>query len=188
MRYFVFIALFVVASGGVFLSCKKYKDPAPTTDPRLTRPYCNDPEAVNYNWDFPGKVDNSVCFYPTDKFTGVYMWYDTVTKAADGLFLGADSILLTFISSSHSKTTVGGFCVGGGKSLQMTVNRTLVASVDTLVGDSLTTNQGQIFCRQVDTVFGTITRDPLDATLLHMALTVASDTGITIHGGSARKK
>jgi hypothetical protein len=187
MRYFVFIALFMVASGGVFLSCKKYVDPAPQNDPRLTRPYCNDPEAVNYNWDFPGKPDNSTCFYPTDRFTGTYRLYDTVVRAADALYLSSDSFDIYFSPSSHSQTRVTGFC-GGSGSLQLSVSRTLIASIDTTVGDSTTTAAGQQFCRSVDTVSGTITRDPLNNTILHVSFNVASDTGLTQHYGTAVKK
>ena len=38
----------------VAASCSKYTDDPGETDPRLSRKYCNDPEAVNYNRDFPG--------------------------------------------------------------------------------------------------------------------------------------
>lgn len=52
MKYFkVFILLALSVS--IFFSCEKWKDPNPDVDPRITeRKYCNDPEAINYNWDF----------------------------------------------------------------------------------------------------------------------------------------
>lgn len=187
MRYLTYIVVYAAFCGAVFLSCKKYQDPAPVNDPRLTRPYCNDPAAVNYNWDFPGKPDNSVCFYPTDKFAGQYIVMDTIVRASDALFLRADSFEINISKQSYTKVIVTGFCQPGG-SLSMTVSKTLIAATDTTVGDSTTANVGELFCRQADTVFGTLIRDPLDQKLLKVSFTVVSDTGTTFIYGSARKK
>lgn len=189
MRYLVFITLLVIVSLTIGFSCKKWKDPAPVDDPRLTRPYCNDPDAVNYNWDFPGKPDSTVCFYPTDIFRGVYLCYDSVYKD-DTLFIRADSFLMTINNSSTDPTKkmeVFGFCPSGNF-LKLTASPSYEATVDTTVGDSLTVNLGQLFCRVQDTVTGMIFIDRIDSALLHIELQVFSDTGVTRHIGSARKK
>src|ERR1043165_5567011 len=101
MRYFSLIILSLALVMGFAFSCKKWQDPAPKEDPRLTRHYCNDPSAVNYNWDFPGKPDNSVCFYPADLFAGTYMFYDTVSASQSDLYLSADSLVLNISKISQ---------------------------------------------------------------------------------------
>jgi hypothetical protein len=176
-----------LAGSAVFFSCAKWKDPAPVNDPRLTNPYCNDPAAVNYNWGFPGKPDNSICFYPNSLFVGSYMYYDSVYK--DTLFLGADSFLINISSpdTSHTRIFLNGMC---GHTLLLTALPGYQATVDTVVGDTATANSGQLgFCRQQDTLSGIISRDRLDSpTVLHISFQVASDTGLTTHIGSAKKQ
>ena len=81
--------------------------------------------------------------------------------------------------------TLSGIC-GGGGGISLTALPGFQATVDTNAGDTATPNQGQIFCRPVDTLSGYINRDRLDSpTVLHFYFQVASDTGITTHLGSA---
>ena len=170
------------------VSCnKKWKDPAPVDDPRLTNLYCNNPRAVNYNLGFPGKPDNSVCFFPSDLFIGTYLLKDSVYLSTSGLFLSADSFLINIIKLSDSTIGVTGFCKSGAR-LHMTAGPTYVATMDTTVGDTLSINRGQIMCRIQDTISGTISKDRVDSSLLHIALQVVSDTGITVLLGKARKQ
>jgi hypothetical protein len=185
MRYIIIIAMLSGVGIGILFSCNKYKDAPPKNDPRLTNPYCNDPLAVNFNVGFPGKPDNTMCFYPTDLFKGVYLFKDTVQR--DTLFISADSFFITIDRLSKLKISVAGFC-SSGDTLLMTAGPTYVATVDTTEGDTTTVNPGQRFCRVQDTVTGTISRDRVDTTLLHISLQVVSDTGITTHTGSARLK
>ena len=168
----------------MLFSCAKWKDPK-GYDPNLPNHYCNDPAAVNYNWGFPGKADNTVCFYPTDLFKGSYLFRDSIYR--DTLFIRYDSFILNMSAQSHTKITVGGFCMNGNQ-IVLTAGPTYVATVDTTVGDSTTLNLGQIMCRTQDTVSGTISKDRIDSTLLHITLQVVSDTGTTTHYGSARKQ
>ncbi len=164
-------------------SCAKYKDPAPR-NLGLTNPYCNDPAAVNYNWGFPGKPDNTVCLYPCDFFRGIYTYYDSVYR--DTLFLYADSFTMTIDTLSHTKISVLGFCNGGNR-FTATASPTYTATVDTTVGDSTVLHLGQLLCRPNDTLTGTITRDLIDSNLFRVNLQIVSDTGISIHVGSARR-
>ncbi len=169
---------------GLF-ACNKWKDPAPTNDPRLTNPYCNDPDAVNYNWGFPGKPDNSLCFYPKDLFIGTYMYVDSVYITDRNLFIYADTVYLHIYSrpASNSKIAIVGFC--GSDSLKLTAGASYIATIDTLIGDTLT-SRGQQWCRAKDTVSGTVFNSRID-TLLHINLQIVSDTGITTHIGKAKK-
>ncbi len=172
----------------VVVSCSKWVDPKPI-DLGLTNPYCNDPNAVNYNWGFPGKPDNTVCFYPTDVFKGKYVFIDSIyseSGSTAGNFLYAKIDTLYFIAISQTKLVATGFC-GPTDSMHLTAV-TFTASVDTLAGDSLTATQGQItFCRTTDTVNGSIFYNRNDS-LLHVNFQVTSDTGISQHIGKARKQ
>lgn len=185
---FLKFSLVVFLLSGLLYACSKYKDPAPVNDPRLTNPYCNDPDAINYNWGYPGKPDNSVCQYATDQMRGTYLLKDSVVVESSGLLIGADSfnIYINSVSGSKRKLDISGFCSSG--SLLATAGRILVATVDTTVGDSLTLNKGQLFCRQQDTVTGTFSLDPIDKTLLRVSLRIKNDTGVLVLVGDARKQ
>lgn len=187
MRYistFVFLLLLLAV---VALSCKKWVDPAPVEDPRINRPYCNDPDAVNYNWNFPGKPDNTTCYYPSDLLAGDYTLYDTIYDAQTDLYLAALTKDMSMIKVSHNKVSVSGFCAQGG-SVTITAWSPYFASVDTTVGDTLTDSQGQLFCRVRDTVTGLFARDKVDSALVYIELLVKSDTGRSIHRAFAKKK
>lgn len=187
MRNIIIIALLFTVCVSSILSCAKWKDPAPVDDPRLTNLYCNNPSAVNYNVGFPGKPDNSICFYPSDLFAGTYTFKDSVYLNTTGLFIIADSLELTIGKLDTAKIVVTGFCQSG-KQLFLTAGPTYIATMDSLVGDSTTLYQGQLLCRTQDTISGTITKDRVDSSLLHITFQVVSDTGITVHIGKARKK
>ncbi len=191
MRYFSFVVIMLGVGALTLFSCAKWKDPAPITDPRLTNPYCNDPDAVNYNRGFPGKPDNSICFYPTDLFKGVYLFKDSVYR--DTLFISADSFYLTIEpqQNSHTKMLVSGMCRGGDP-LIMTAGASFIATLDTTIGDTTTLNLGQFLCRSADTIAGTITKPVTDTNIqfptLLINFKVASDTGVTTHIGKAKKQ
>jgi hypothetical protein len=162
------------------VGCKKYKDEPGGSDPRLSRSYCNDPEAVNYNHDFPGTADNSVCYYPTDAFKGNFLFVDSVYTGATNL-VAQNTFQLQLTGESRTKLLVGGFC-GGGELLKFTANRALRANSDTTVLN------GQLMCRVKDTMSGYITRSLADSTRLKFYFTVVSDTGITQHRGTAYRQ
>lgn len=168
-------------------SCKKWEDPAPQNHPEINNPYCNDPDAVNYNWGFPGKPDNTTCVYPSDLFAGTYRLRDSLYNSADELFLAADSadIIITKVDAKH--ISVSGLCASG-QTIRLTAGATYQAVVDTFVGDSTTISAGQIFCRQQDTVTGTFVRDKVDSTLIYIRLHIVNDTGGVIKAGRAYKK
>ena len=189
MRYILYIASLLTIGVVVFVSCKKYKDPAPYTDPRLTTHYCNDPNAANYNVGFPGTPDNTVCIYPRDLFVGKWVYRDSVYQTESGRFLFSDSFMLTIspVGSSLTKIIVKGFCPSGAN-IYMTSSPIYEASIDSLIGDTTTIYRGQTLCRIKDTISGSMTKDRVDSTILHVAFQVVSDTGITTHTGFAKKQ
>lgn len=89
-------AMFIIFS----IACKKPSDQSvPDISDQLTRPYCNDPIAANYNVGFPGIPDNSVCVYPYDKFLGTWDLKDSIFREDNTLYLVMDRII-TFIPVS----------------------------------------------------------------------------------------
>jgi len=174
------VGLLIVLCVLLVVACQKYVDKTATADPRLTNHYCNDPNAVNYNWGFPGKPDNTVCFYPNGEFVGKYVYYDTVYQLDLSKSYSRIDTLYIY-SSSYTALQVLGFC-SAGDTMHLTAGKTLVATVDTTI------ITGQQFCRAVDTVSGTITKNLADTLpLLHVYFTVVSDTGTTFHIGYAQK-
>ena len=93
---------------------------------------------------------------------------------------------MTIDTLSHTKISVLGFC-HNGNGFTATASPTYTATVDTTVGDSTVLHLGQKLCRPLDTLTGTITRDLIDSNLFRVNLQIASDTGISIHVGSARR-
>lgn len=180
------VAISIVVAGFVFFfSCKKWTDPAPVTDPRLTNPYCNDPDAVNYNWGFPGKPDNTICFYPSDIFNGTYLFVDSVYLTSSGLFISTQTETLQVSKQSKTALFISGLC-SNGNILRVTAHADFTATIDTTAGDTTTYNRGQLLCRTQDTASGTFTYSRIDSQL-HIQFQVVNDTGMTTHIGRAKK-
>lgn len=164
-------------------SCKPSDYSATAPDTLATRYYCNDPQAVNYNWGFPGRPDNTVCRYPTDFFNGTYGYTDSI-YFPDGSFDSAGSVArytLRLRAIDLQRFSLVGFCTGGD-SLRLMASRFFRATIDTVVGP------GQRFCRAQDTVSGTIVRTLEDTSRLNVFFTVVSDTGTTTHRGTAYRQ
>ena len=171
----------------VFSSCQKWEDPPEIEDDRLTNPYCNDPEAVNYNWDFPGIPDSSTCFFPTEVFHGRFIFVDSIytTEYEYDTFF-TYNIELERKSKTHF--VLKGFCGAGGTDFEFTANRYYRASADSLMLPDSSLIKGQIACRPLDTLNGSIVKDPTDNNRLLINFTVYSDTGTFLHVGSAIKQ
>ncbi len=179
LRYIV-IAIFCI---GAFASCKKYKDQPGPDDPRLERPYCNDPEAVNYNWDFPGKPDSTVCYYATDVLAGNYTLQDSIYSSENVLdTLGIRTVYFNIYPLSRFHIGVVGLC--GPDTLFFLSDRYYNISADSLF------ESGQPFCSPLDTVTGTMRLSPGDTTFLQLDLTVYGGalTGTRYHRGTAIKQ
>lgn len=163
-------------------SCKKYSDtPGVRTDPRFNQLYCNVPEAVNYNWNFPGTPDvsDAVCFYPSDVFKGNYLYTDSIYNASS-VFLRDEVKNLSIVASNHTQLTVNGFC--SSASLPFTADRNLHADADS------TGVNGQLLCRNLDTLSGYMFASREDSTHIQFSFRVGSDTGVFFHRGTAVKQ
>jgi hypothetical protein len=193
MRYITLIILSCL----LIFSCQKYKD-APPKNLNLTNPYCNDPAAVNYNWGFPGKPDNTICTYPSDLFTGTDSTFIDSIFQVDLSYTYRDSFPYSCIRLSNTEISTAGFCMSNRSfTLNLTAAITYSASIDTVLGGI-----GPAFCNiATDTITGTITRDytvhidtnsldspKIDTILLYVNFQVNSDTGITYHKGTAHIK
>jgi len=162
-----------------FTQCKKYKDPDPFTDPRLTNPYCNIPSAINYNWNFPGIPDNSTCIFPAQIYNGTYFYRDSFYNERETL-VGKDSFDIQFDDIDTTQLLITGFC--NALSLKAKANRFLKFQLDS------NTNKGQLFCRTKDTIAGNGYSTHINDTLIHLSYTILTDTGIVYHTGIATKK
>lgn len=174
--------LFALVAMATFSACKKYSDqPGSHTDPRFERRYCNVPEAVNYNWNFPGTPDvtDAVCLYPTDIFKGSFVYTDSIYSVANE-FIRQEVKNIAITPTSRTKMLITGFCSSG--SLSFTANRNLRAD-----GDSSILN-GQPLCRPVDTLSGYVFRAVNDSLHIQFAWQVNSDTGVFFHRGTAVKQ
>jgi hypothetical protein len=157
---------------------RKVGGQAGPSDPRLDRKYCNDPEAVNYNRDFPGTADNSVCYYPSDAFSGQYSFVDSIYDQGEKL-IKEESLTLVITRVTNSKFKMEGLCGAGGTIINFTSNRQLHADADTIV------TGGQILCRPKDTLSGYIAQNPVDSNRIRFTIQVVSDTAINLHQGMA---
>lgn len=187
IQYFILITAILGIAG--MAACKKYKDPDPV-DLGLTRKYCNDPIAANYNVGFPGVPDNSVCVYPTELFEGSWLFKDSV-YLPDMTFVRAQDYTLTFTArdpaqdSLRNRMFLSGFCSNGNR-LELTANRFGLAMTDTLIQY---TEGGQLFCNTTDTVSG-MYRIIFEETgnRIHIQMNEEVPDGTYLHSGYAIKQ
>lgn len=173
-----FRLLFSLLCSLLILACKPKPDQPGPTDSRLDRPYCNDPEAVNYNWDFPGKPDNSVCRYPAEVLAGHWLLVDSAI-AGDGRLSVYDTFDFRLLALARNKlVAVDLFCPGD--SIYLTAGRFFRAEIDTqeVLGQKLR-------CGTQDTVAGYVARSINDSTRLQVYSTFYTPSGTFQHRGTA---
>lgn len=168
-----------------FYACQK-SDPYPAaSEDDFDSPYCNDPIAINYNFEFPGYVDNTTCIYPTDVFEGNYLLRDSVYNAEFALDT-INEMTVSFVRISQTELLFKGYCPSGD-TVTLTADRYYKASVDsTLIMPDSILMDGQVFCRTLDTLSGTITK-VADSGKIRINFTIVSDTGINYHIGTGIK-
>jgi hypothetical protein len=179
-------------------ACKKTEPKGDTNDPRLSGSgYCNDPRAVNYNWNFPGKVDNSTCFYPSSVFKGTYLFTDSTLNAAFRLDDTVKSIqkywiTITPVNNDYNKMMVQGLhiCKDTNDVVYINAGRFFKASVDSTRNPApdTTFQPGQILGSCADTVNGFFSKANSASDTLRINLTVYNDTGVIYHIGTAIKQ
>lgn len=177
----------------VLAACQKTEEPPKKYDDRLEKRYCNDPDAINYNWDFPGTPDNSICFFPDEIFNGTY-------KLTDSLFDGGfrfdttsgRTFEITITSVDKVHMTVSGLVINSVctlNNIKITGDRYYKASVDSTFSpppDSTFLNGFVIPCSP-DTISGFFAKDPDDISRLRVNFTIFGDTGIYFRRGTAIK-
>lgn len=180
------LIILLLAPALIFYACKKYQDPPDATFPsELTDHYCNDPRAVNYNWNFPGIEDSLVCVFPVDSFQGSWTYYDT-TYLPSGDTAGTAIRNLVFTSTEDSvkmHMTVAGWC-SANATFNVTANKYNRSELDSLPGSY----SGQFFCSQADTAVGAFYKDVSDTTSFNkmvVDITVTSGETIQYHKGVA---
>lgn len=162
------------------LSCKKYKDPEPFTDSRINTKYCNDPSAINFNWDFPGIPDNSVCVYPSQIYNGSFLMYDTIINYL-GETLATDTFSILMSAIDTTRIHITGFC--GNQIYKAHANRFLSFTLDSTLGN------GQLFCNNKDTISGGAKKSGLHDTIpILWKYYIQTDTGVVTHIAQAVKK
>ena len=186
------LIFYIVCLAGLS-ACEKWKDPNPDPDPRIAeRKYCNDPQAVNYNWDFPGVADSTVCIYPANLYEGTSSFTDSVYNMGEELDSAASLKVYTLqlIPVSKVKLQLAGFCPANV--LLFTAERTTYRAVadTTLKYDDTTFFYGQPLCRIEDTLTGSITKQRYDSTgkTIYIEWMVVSDSGVNYHKGTAIKQ
>ncbi|MBS1773379.1 MAG: hypothetical protein JST82_11005 [Bacteroidetes bacterium] len=173
--------------GAIVIACQK--TPETKTDDRLTRHYCNDPDAVNFNKDFPGIPDNTICYYPTQLFKGSYKLYDSILDG-DFKLRKLDTLPITLTALNNTRLILTGFCEKNSTTdtILLTADKYYKAMPDsTKAANNLVLN-GWILCRKSDTLTGYLQKPLSDSSLVIFKFTVASDTGIYYHYGTAKKQ
>ncbi len=140
-------------------------------------PYCNDPEAINYNHNFPGTANNTTCIFPTDPFAGTYVLADTVyTADFASYYIINDTVTVYPLSKTHMALV--GFC-GAFDSLKLTAGRYYRANLDS------TNALGQQLCNPKDTISGMLKSDSIG---LRIDFVLSSDTaGTKYHKGTGTR-
>ncbi|MBL7773084.1 MAG: hypothetical protein JNM95_09495 [Chitinophagaceae bacterium] len=175
MRVATLLLMMVMA-----VSCKKYQDPPPYADPRLTNPYCNIPAALNYNWGFPGVPDNSICIYPSTVFSGSYFYRDSLYNEA-GEVISTDSFPITITVVDTSKVNIVGFC--GTNVLKASADKYYKLRLDS------TFLQGQHLCDLTDTITGLGSKKGFeDTATIKFTYQLNESSGISYHSGTAVKQ
>lgn len=169
----------------VFINACQKKDPPPSGgDDRLTNPYCNDPLAVNYNWGFPGKPDNSVCFYPVDTFIGNWVFLDSIFNQ-DSTFHSFISRTLSFKDthdSTHAQLAMHGWC--DNEIIYIRADKNRRAIVDTLSENY----KGQIVCNQQDSISGKFNLNTFRVDSMKVDIKISNSSGTFFHQGWAIKQ
>ena len=178
--------LIAVLFAVILFACSKYKDPPPAGhDDRLVKPYCNDPKAVNYNWDFPGIPDSSVCIYAVDSFKGSWIFKDTVLLPNNDIAEIVDRNL-TFTSTEDTikiHLEVTGWC-SGPTPFYITANKYGKANVDSIPAGV----PGQLLCIPTDTLNGYFNKNLYGKDTMKIELTITNAAGTRYHKGIAIKQ
>ncbi len=164
-----------------FASCEKHED-KPIKDWDGEGFYCNDPEAVNYNWGFPGNINDSLCIYPTDLFVGDWILTDTVFNDTFAI-VEIQERTISFVNKSDDSMShlmeLQGYC-NNNTPIVLQANRFMLASLVDLIEDDL----GQLGCDGESILTGFIRLKDFQSDTLYLQIMrrSAQDDNFTIKG------
>ncbi len=174
------LILFAIMGMLLIQNCKKYTDPPIIKIDTFTSKYCNIPTAVNYNWGFPGNIDNSICVFPADVYVGSYTFYDSL-QDANGIYLPNDTFNLNILKNTDTTLFIQGLCANAIQ-LNARAYKNLRLTLDS------TNNKGQAFCSSADTINGLgILKNYGDSTF-SFTYNVYTPAALELHKGTVTKK
>lgn len=167
-----------------WMACSKEDKKGDNLDDKLTNKYCNIPGAVNYNWGFPGKEDNSICFFATDYFVGTWTFYDTIILQ-DSTFIGTDSMQITFETipgdTTYRKMNMLGWC--GNDPILLDISKFYIG-----LSDTFRNSEGwQMTCNNTDSVKVELSKNILDTTIVNFHIRQYSNNELQFHNGTGKK-
>lgn len=173
MKNVFFLFAFLI---GLSACNKDFKDPLAQSYAGQDSLYCNDPAAINYNYEFPGTADNTTCIYPTDVFVGKYALLDSIyTSDFASFYVVTDTV--DIYAMSKTRMAMVGYC-GPFDSIKLTAGRYYKATIDSTI------TNGQPLCNIKDTISGTFAVDATER--VRLSFTQVGDTaGIKYHRGTA---
>ncbi len=181
----IFNKCVVVLGIFAFASCTKGEDTAsPDISDLLTNRYCNNPNAVNYNWNFPGIEDNATCFFSYYFYEGDWIFIDTIRRS-DSSIVGVETYYLNFEKiipdTSESLMAMSGWC--SSASLIIHVDRFYFARTD-----SFDNNGGwQKMCSNSDSIFVQMRKDIVDTTALDINIQEVKNNETFFHRGKGKR-
>lgn len=166
-----------------FISCDRYEDKTlQDWDDQDNSYYCNQADAINYNWGFPGLINDSICIFPNEVFEGT--WYLTDTIFNDTL--GIEQIQERWVTidwvaddTISYKLKMMGFCEED-QPLYFDANRFMLANIV----DDLEDTNGQLYCDLTSSISGNIRKDNIDSDTLYLQMLQQTNTDLlfTIKG------
>lgn len=146
------IALLSISSFSITSCLKESDPPGASVDPNLKDFYCNDPRAINYNWNFPGIPNDSICIYPIDLYEGQWILNDSIFFTDKEL----DTFLVNTVQFEKTEDSLlihlslKGLC-NNDNPIFITTDKFGNAEIDSMDIH----NSGQLFCMPEDTITGT---------------------------------
>lgn len=181
--HLIIVSLFLIGAS----ACEKYKDKI-APDLNLTNKYCNIPYAVNYNWGFPGVVDNQTCIFASDSLIGNWQYIDSIYDNEGNLISSTNHVLNMIVDvndTTYQSLILSGMC--SSMQTELSVDKYGVAIVKPIL-DSIA--GGQFLCGTQDTIYGSLTQyaDSGMASYLLINFEIATPTGKWQHKGTAYKQ
>lgn len=148
-------------------ACNKEDKKGEDVTDKLKNKYCNIPGAINYNWNFPGIEDNSICYFATDYYEGTWKLTDSV-RLEDSTFVRVDTLYLEFnkigSDTTNSKMHLRRWCITSDIWVQ--VNKYYIGMTDT----TQNAEGWQLVCNGRDSLKINFSRNVFDSTIVDFTI------------------